>query len=130
MSLTRRSVLKGLAAAPVAVHTAANQAAAQLAGVSISGLSAVGAGEPMPEDRARQVVFRKFEDWLRNHGEKSIRDQADIVEALDADLSILRLPITTLIRMQRRRNYARLLDDQRDWFDKLLARDGKVTQWL
>ena len=124
--IARRSFLKGVAASPVAGHAMAQHLIEQ------TQLMALGNGygaEVASPSAAKPERFLSFANWLKAVGEDEIRREARNIHSVDADIIEMRLPLATKARMQRARNYKRLMEEKRSWFDRLLTRDGKVEYW-
>ena len=123
----RRGFLKALGVAPMGAQMAAQDLSLRLAGVS--GALGIGASGVGPAEAASSVKFHDFAAWFREFGAAAIRTESKEIRHLDADLITLHLPLVTKIRMQRERNYQRLLRERRDWFGRKMKQDGVVNWW-
>ena len=129
-SLTRRTILRGMAAAPIGGHIAIEQAKM---GLMQGGLFGAGiAGDVAAEvGGANESKFTTFASWLAGGGEKEMRRNAQDIHGFDADIIEMQSPsLTAKVRMQRKRNYIRLLDYKQGWFKEILARKGIVKDWF
>ena len=122
----RRSFLKGAAAAPAVASAVAQHTAAQAQNLALGGGQG-GVAQPFAN---RPTNFVSFIKWFQDVGEAAIRAEARVFQTVDADIIEMRLPLATKVRMQRARNYKRLLAERRTWFDRTLNREGKVEYWL
>lgn len=125
--LARRGFLKAMAAAPLGAQAAVDQLALQAAG--ITGVGAASPETVLPGAPSEPVIFRDFASWLHDFGEKRMKEEARDVRRLDPDIISFRLPLTTKVRMQRERNYQRLLEERKDWFANSLKLEGHVRWW-
>ena len=128
-SLTRRTILRSMAAAPIGGHIAIEQAKMGLmrGGLFGAGISSDSAGDGGPNESK----FTNFASWLTGGGEKEIRRNAEDINGFDADIIEMRSPsLSAKVRMQRKRNYIRLLDYKQGWFKEILARKGIVRDWF
>lgn len=73
--------------------------------------------------------FTSFRSWFSQIGREKIKRLAKNIIGFDADLIEMRLPLTTKVRIQRRRNYERLLAEKKNWFAEHLGRRGFVQWW-
>lgn len=132
MALSRRSILKGLATAPVG----AKQASKEIA--DMAGVSVVGGMEPEPAHYgvAVQAGSNPMFDFVKRYGvpnwrKEEIRKEARWSRTLDADIACMRsLSLDAKLRKQWARNEERL---ERDWIDNLFngdARDQWWTKWM
>ena len=128
-SLTRRTILRGMAAAPIGGHIAIEQAKM---GLMRGGLFGAGISDNVaPESVGGESKFINFTSWLAGGGEKKIRRSAEDINGFDADIIEMHSPsLTAKVRMQRKRNYNRLLAYKQGWFKEILARKGIVTDWF
>lgn len=69
-----------------------------------------------------------FAEWLKL-GHDRLKEEADQISSFDGDIIDMRLPMMTKCRMQRARNYARLVNKRKRWFTKTLAANGAVSWW-
>ena len=83
-----------------------------------------------PSEGTGPAKFTSFTDWLTRFGREQLREQAREIGGFDADLIEMRLPLATKVRMQRDRNYARLLAWKKHWFAKQIGLQGFVEQWV
>lgn len=123
MNLGRRGLLKLMSVAPVAA------AATQAAGYAVVGMD--GAVNPplgYPSATNGPRVFTSFLSFLKDN-EESWRRQAKDVRIIEADIAMMRLPLTTKVRMQQERNFERIKESSRSWFEARLLRDGEVREW-
>jgi hypothetical protein len=117
MSVARRGFLRLMAAAPVAAPVVAREAAQK------AGISALGYGMPMPPSGAGNSIAGG-NDWIRDWakdvfsaGWKEARWQdikSNPVGALDPDLASSKsLSLSAAVRIQRERNFARMVENER-----------------
>ncbi|HEX6972700.1 MAG TPA: hypothetical protein VF234_10825 [Limnochordia bacterium] len=123
--MKRRAFLRAVAAAPVGAQVAAEQAKLSLTGAKVG----FGGTDVLPQPSTGPVRFSSFGDWLKRFGETAIRREARNVDRLDPDLVEMRLPLNTKFRMQRERNYQRILEDRRRWFDDTIGVKGFLEWW-
>jgi hypothetical protein len=96
--------------------------AAGLAGqVRLNESAEVGGGGPK--------IFRQFADWFGAFGEKRARRDARDVVGFDPDILELNLPMPTKVRMQRERNFQRIVARQKESFLEHMEREGKFEWW-
>ncbi len=135
--INRRSFLRRSAAATAAAPIGA-QMVGQESTLKAAGIDAIGIGVRTPQapeianGRAAQTlkIFRSFTDWMREHGDAEIKEHAKEVRVMDPDIISMRsLPLCTKIRMQQKRNYERILEHRRGWFDSVLRSEGDVRVW-
>lgn len=132
MKLARRGMLQALAAFPLGARVAAEQvktslltnagAAGLIGGTAVPHPTSTGALQPMK--------FVSFPDWLKQIGERQIREQARHIVGFDADLIAMRLPLATKVRIQTERNYERQLASRREWFERRVSIAGFFEEWL
>lgn len=127
MNIGRRAVLRGLAAAPLAGAAIAQKMAAAGIGMSAAPMQTL-EEQTLLISEAKGPAFRTFEDWMQKFGVQVIDQESKYVSTLDPDLTGLHLPLPTLIRMQRRRQYERALKSRRAWFSNLL-KTKSVVHW-
>ena len=127
MNLTRRSILRGMAAAPVAGRAVLAEVSSQLAGLGVP----TGQAPPMLKLGAEKAErFWNFTSWLNRGGAASIRSEAREVHRLDPDIACLHsASLWTKVRMQRERNFTWLLAERKNWFRRSLAAKGVVEWW-
>lgn len=123
-TISRRAILKGIAATPLGAHAAAEQAKMSAAGLAM-GITPAGT----VAGREGQS-FLNFASWLKAGGDDAIQREADQVWRLDPDLVEMRLPMQTKVRMQRKRNYAHVLAYRQGWFARELTKFKIVKCWL
>ena len=126
-SLTRRTVLRGMAAAPVAGRAAAGEIASRLAGLGIPLPQRAGL---IQEQAAKGVKFWSFSSWFSRGGERAIRAEAMRVYRLDPDIACLNsAALQHKVKMQQKRNYAHELAERKDWFHRTLLSNKFVEWW-
>ena len=126
----RRSFLKKAAAAPVAGAVAASAVSTELAGVGATGLG-IGSDGRVPGNMCGgQQSFTSFAKWFSAGGDREIRENAKNVYSLDPDLAESRLPLQHRFRVQKKRNYERIMAERKSWFSRLLLRNGSVTSYF
>jgi hypothetical protein len=123
--MRRRAFLRGAVLAPAAAQMALKDAAAK-----VSGSAAVSMAQPTVEAAISggQLTFTNFLKYAL-HNEHAWRKQANQVTHLDPDLLSMHLPLTTLFRLQRARNYERIKAESKISFARVLQMNGKVQQW-
>ena len=127
MEITRRTILRGMAAAPVAGRAVLGEVSSRLAGLGAP-LGHRIPSEGTQADKASK--FWNFATWFKRDGERYIRAQARDVERLDPDIYCLHsASLWTKVRMQRERNYTRLLLERKNWFGRSVASNGFVEWW-
>ena len=127
--ITRRAVLRGAAAVPIVGPMVEQHINMQLAGLT-TGLGGGGDAEGACDSPELQRVFREFATWFTEVGDKMIREQARNVHMLDPDIVEMQSPaLWAKIRMQEKRNYARILADKKNWFERTILRQGLVKHW-
>ena len=129
----RRSLLMFSGMAPVAAPALGSAATMQLAGIEVAG----GVAGMMSQPSTGNVVgankplrFLSFASWLKDIGHERIKRDADVVRFIDADIACMSLPLNTKIQWQRERNYKRLLEQEKSWFERKLLSNGTVEYWL
>lgn len=130
-AMGRRAILKVLGLSPAAASMLPGMVARQAVSGSALGLMAGYPGSPPcnPANSAQPIRFVSFAKWLANIGEDTLRREAHYVGMIDPDILEMRLPLNTKINWQRERNYARLIDEKRNWFDTRIAKFGVVEWW-
>lgn len=73
--------------------------------------------------------FTSFESWMKLFGKDYINQRSRYIDGFDADIISLHCPIATKVRMQRARNYDRLLEERKRWFKNSLNFNGVVQWW-
>lgn len=127
--MKRRAFLGGLALAPMTGRAAMKEVAARVAGSSaalmasnaaeVAGVGLASSG-PLKLTSFLKYALKRERDWQR---------QARNVTQIDPDLLSMHLPLTTLFRMQRARNYERIKEDEELNFKNIVARDGSFSFW-
>lgn len=132
-SLGRRGILKGLALSPLGAAAAAEQAKIGLmtggTPVVASGRGLMGVSENTSAAAQAPLRFLNFASWFKDVGHKQIAKSAQRIDGIDPDILEMRLPMPTKVRMQRRRNFDRIVEDRKDWFSRIVSRDGAVSWW-
>jgi len=126
----RRSILKGIAASP-AMAMAVQSAEINLLGNGAA-MGLAGGGMAVPgylTGGTKPEKFFKFADWFKGVGRSQAVNQARHVSELDPDLIGMRLPLASKVNMQRSRNYARIVEDQRSNFERRLSLNGFFEWW-
>lgn len=128
--MNRRRFLRGLAAAPAVGQVALKEVAAKVAGSTIAPLSnvegyansapSVSDAAPLKLTSFLKYALKRESDW---------RNQAKHVTALDPDLLSMHLPLTTLFRWQRERNYERIKAEEELNFKNIVKQHGHFTWW-
>jgi len=124
--VTRRVILKALGLSPAGAHLLGEQAKLGLLSPS-SVLRPPSGGSPVQEHTQKNEQFTSFQDWFDFVGKAKIKEWARDVYCLDADLVERRLPLATKVRLQRERNYERIIKERRSWFERTLRRWGTVS---
>ena len=75
------------------------------------------------------LKFTNFADWFKRFGCNSAKDEAHQISGFDGDIIDMHLPMVTKIRMQRARNYTRILERQKHQFSNELSTKGWFTWW-
>ena len=122
--LSRRLALRSIAmAVPAAIVVAETTDLAKLTNeTSHSGDSAcaLNAG----------TKFSSFADWLSKYGHASMKLEARATPCFDADIIDMRLPLVTKVRLQRTRNYSRLLERRKSAIAKEIGLNGFYECWI
>jgi hypothetical protein len=134
---TRRAILKAIGLSPAAAVAVIPALEASAAGIGIgvgavTGLAgnSVGYGQPYPTTGGpKPTKIFNFATWLKRVGDSELREQAREVRTIEPDIAAMRLPLTTKIRWQQERNYRRIVEGKRSWFEKQFDRDGYVEFW-
>lgn len=103
--MKRRGFLGAMLAAPIAGKEVMAQASKQLA-----------------------PVLRKFADYAMK-SDHQWRRRAANVTIIDPDILSLRLPVATMFRMQKARNYERIKAEEEFSFSRIVRRDGQFSFW-
>lgn len=85
--------------------------------------------EPSSDSPDKSTKFTNFTDWLKDVGQNELKNEAHYINGFEGDIIDMHLPMVTKIRMQRARNYERLLENKRHWFAKRLHTNGFVAWW-
>ena len=75
-----------------------------------------------------QLRFSNFLKFAR-HQEPQWRQESSYINCLDPDLASMHLPLATLFRMQKARNYERIKADRKTWFERQMEAAGFVQIW-
>jgi hypothetical protein len=126
-SLGRRAVLRALGMTPVAANALAKQATMASAGMT-AGFMPPGPPSQLASNESGAVRFHNWADWFRRM-EPSIRQEARTVTVLDPDIAEFRLPLATKVRMQRQRNYERIVAERRNYIESKLSLAGFIDWW-
>ncbi len=121
-------MLRVLAASPIGAHAFGEQLKVASATMA-AGASGMGGTAPQPIGGDSPVKFTDFAAWLKTVGRDSIAAEAHGRGGMDPDLIEMRLPLATKMRMQRQRNYERILEERKNWFERTLRRDGVLNWW-
>lgn len=128
--ISRRSILRGLAAVPFAGEAVARAAkTASLAAAPLLSSAAVEVAGSAPQPYGN-TTFASLADWLSGGGEQEIRDRARNNTEYDHDLLSLRLPMPTIARMQYQRNLKREREKMCRSMLAMLAKNGKIEWWF
>ena len=127
--LTRRTILRGMAVAPIGGRIAAEHVKMRLMTGGLLG-AGIACPEPVEEaDKARK--FLSFISWFKQGGENDLRKRAEYIDGFDADIIEMQsMSLTTKVRVQRQRNYERIVLEKQSYFKRTLARHGFVEAWL
>lgn len=123
--ISRRAVLRGAAVVPVAGPLMAQDLNMRLAGLELISTP----------DRAREVgdvgwEFTDFAKWFTKIGAEEARREAKNVTYLDPDIVEMRSPaLWAKMKMQEKRNYRRILAEQKQWFDWQISLHRVVKVW-
>lgn len=131
MKTGRRGFLGALAAAPLAAKALFEQQKVSMLtgnGSSLGSALTAGMGINMPPSDRGALRFMDFSTFLKKT-ENQLRLQAKNFTGFDPDIVDMRLPLSTKIRFQRERNYHRILESQKAWFESQLERTGFVEFW-
>lgn len=116
MSVARRGFLRLMAAAPVAAPVVAREAAQK------AGITALGYGNPMPVPGNQSCGGGNdwIKDWAKNVFSAAWKEarwqemKSNPVGTLDPDLASSKsLSLSAAVRMQRERNFARVVESER-----------------
>ncbi len=75
------------------------------------------------------LKFTSFADWFKRFGCNRAKNEANQISGFDGDIIDMHLPMVTKIRMQRARNYTRILERQKHQFSNELSTKGWFTWW-
>lgn len=130
MNIGRRGILKLIGATPAAVAVAP-AVAMQSAGYQVAGLAAASGYNVDVGPSSNPVEPRVFSSLLSyfKAKESDWREQSRIVTSVDPDIAMMRLPLPTKVRMQAERNFERIRARQSNWFNDVMAREGRVRVW-
>lgn len=126
MALSRRDALKAIGiGAPAAGFIAEKIKRDMVINPGISG------GGDCPSGVASDgpLKFTNFADWFKRFGCHRAKRDAHQISGFDGDIIDMHLPMVTKIRMQRARNYARILENQKHQFNGELSTKGWFTWW-
>lgn len=124
--ISRRAVLRGAAAVPVAGPLVAQDLKMRMAGLGLTPPP----GPPREVGGGRWLEFTDFAKWFTKFGDEEIRKAAKNVTHLDPDLIEARSPtLQAKVKMQEKRNYARILAEHKRWFDKEISFNRVVKVW-
>ncbi len=126
-ALSRRNALRAIGLGAPAAGFVAEKFKRDM--VISPGVSNVASGQPGPPC-SESLKFTSFGDWLKRIGYDALKGEARLISGFDGDIIDMHLPMTTKCRMQRARNYARLLEGRKHWFSERLGAQGFVTDWL
>lgn len=122
--MNRRNFLGRLALGPVAGQVAIKNAAARLADTGIAPLpSPAGYAEVAAQSASAPLKLTSFLKYALKR-EAEWRHRARHVHTLDPDLLSMHLPLTTLVRWQRERNYERIKADEELNFNNVVKQHG------
>jgi len=135
-NIARRSFLRRMAAAPVAIGISGEELVKGVTGRYGSVLGLVGArgegDDAAPSSASGGVTkftsFKKFIDSTNT--EQSIREDARTINGFDPDVLTLHLPLQTKVRMQRERNYNYLMKQKEDWFARAVKTNGFLGWYM
>ena len=137
-ALGRRGFLGRILAAPIAGRAMAQEAASLMTrgGLQAVGLAVSGAGDgpaqptsSLSNSKGPQKFF-DFAEWFRAAGEARVKEQAKELNGFDADLLAMRsLSLVARVNIQRERNYARLVTEKREYFNRRLSAEGVFEWW-
>lgn len=74
--------------------------------------------------------FASFADWFSKHGRARLKLEAWGTPCFDADIIDMRLPLVTKVRLQRARNYSRLLERRKSLIAKEIGVHGFYECWI
>lgn len=132
MSVGRRLFLRGMAMAPAV----AKMMAPAVTNAALH--SGAGVGPNLPYSGAEvapsiagdsSVEITSFAEWLKLGGEEALRREAQQVRGFDADLLSMRLPMATLVRMQRARNEKTIYEQHKKAIERRLM-SGAFKWWF
>lgn len=123
----RRGFLQALGIAPAAARVMAEEAKLQMLGGGVGGVGLANRPQAVPPS-AMPERLTTFADYI-GRAERGLREQAREIRGFDPDIVEMRLPLTTKVRMQRERNYRRIVESQKGWFARQVERLGFVQWW-
>lgn len=126
--LARRSMLRGLAAAPAAAVMVAEQMKVAGIGGALGGNMGSNGYPGDAPAASGPMRFTNFASWFKKF-EPRLREEAKHVHSLDPDLAMMHLPLPTLVRMQRARNYERIVADRQRTIEEKLSLKGLIEWW-
>ena len=127
MDSTRRKLLQLAAVAPVTAGSLMGAAKQQLSNMGMAGYGNKVCGYDMQDAPGKPKIFTDFAKWAIGERD-SWRRQARDVHSLDPDIACMHIPLATAIRFQCQRNYERIEAEQKSWFERMLADNGKF-EW-
>jgi len=67
---------------------------------------------------------------LRRGGEQIVKSEARDIDGFDPDLIVMNsMSFAAKVVVQRRRNYQRILEKKRNWFQRMVENRGFVKIW-
>ncbi|MGB1214591.1 MAG: hypothetical protein ACPG4X_14600 [Pikeienuella sp.] len=125
--LGRRSFLRATAALPLVGNAVAQEAKMKMAGLDM--LPDLSEEVGVARDASGPTKFFRFSDLLKKFGDQ-YKERADSVSCLDPDIVEMHLPLATKVRMQRERNYERIIESEKRYFERELSVAGFVSRWV
>ena len=127
-TLSRRDALRAIGlGAPAAGFIAEKIKRDMVMNPGISGGGACAPTSAHPSDGP--LKFTSFADWFKRFGCNRAKREAHEISGFDGDIIDMHLPMVTKIRMQRARNYTRILERQKHQFNGELSAKGVFTWW-
>lgn len=77
--------------------------------------------------KKERKTYTRFLDWLDDN-DWYLKERCSHIYHIDPDIMCLKLPMTTKFRMQRQRNYQRMLEEKKKSFIKILNIKGSVGE--
>ena len=128
--LSRRFFVRALGALPGAAVAVELQAKAAAHGVALLPPDGLNPGIAAPAGTNTPAKFFEFAEWWKAFGKESAEQRARHVSHFDADiLAMQSISLPTKIRMQRARNFERIMAEQKQDFFRRVARDGHFQWW-